>query len=329
MMSYKKTLPYSEEVTRLSKLRNVKSVIDIGSNSMKLRVARKKGTTVHTLVDVTEVVRLGKGLDSGLINEDTIRHGVGVAKKLVCLAKAMGTLPRLVGTMALRTAQNAEDFVARVREHTGIEVEILSGEEEARLAWLGAIYNWDLNGKKEKNIVVFDTGGGSTEFILGTDSRVSQSTSVPIGTVRLTEKFFDSDPVKPGAVESAREYVRGLFAVEGLLGQKLSPSVIGLGGGVTAIASVKLGLPAFNSEALHGAHLTRDDVNKQVELYASSSLSERAKILGLPPQRADIVLGSACIIQCALEALKVSSFQVSINGLRHGLLIEMFGLKCL
>ncbi|MDR1622609.1 MAG: Ppx/GppA family phosphatase [Synergistaceae bacterium] len=302
----------------------MKAVVDIGSNSIKLRVARKKGSSVYTVFDTTEVVRLGKGLESGLLDEDTIEHGVDVVGKLVGLAEEMGTRPRLVGTMALRAARNAEDFVHRVRQRTGIAVEILSGEEEARLSWLGAIHGLDL-GKKRKNVAVFDTGGGSTEFVLGSGSRIVKSTSVPVGAVRLTENFFDSDPVKPGAVESAREYIRGLFAAEGLFRQKLSPCVIGLGGGVAAIASVKLGLSSFIPEALNGALLTKDDVEEQVERYAGVSLDERMKIAGLPPKRADIVLGSACIVQCALEALKVDSFQVSINGLRHGLLVEMFG----
>ncbi|MDR1977725.1 MAG: Ppx/GppA family phosphatase [Synergistaceae bacterium] len=310
---------------RLKSVRDTKAVIDIGSNSIKLRVARKRGETIRTLVDTTEVVRLGQGLEQGLIDEKTMKYGVDVVWRLVRLAGEMGTRPRLVGTMALRAARNAEDFVRRVRERTGIAVEILSGEEEARLAWLGAIHGLSVKDKNEGDMAVFDTGGGSTEFILGSDSHIMESTSIPVGAVRLTEKFFDSDPVKPGSVESAREHIRGLFAAYGLFCRKFSPFVIGLGGGVTAIASVKLGLSSFSSEAINGVFLTRGDVDEQVERYASSTLAERMKIAGLPPKRADIVLGSACIVQCALDVLGVGSFQVSINGLRHGLLVEMFG----
>ena len=318
-MAYKKT--FSRQGREFS---NVKAVVDIGSNSIKLRVACKKGAAIRTLIDTTEVVRLGKGLEYGLIDENTIGYGVGVIKKLVHLARERGARPRLVGTMALRAAQNAEEFVRRVRESTGIEVEVLSGEEEARLAWLGATHSLEMKGKKGKNVVVFDSGGGSTEFIWGVDSHIVKSASVPIGAVGLTEKFFDSDPVKPAALRSAQEYVRGLLREDGLFCEKLSPFVIGLGGGVVAIASVKLGLSVFRPETTNGTFLTKADVDEQVERYASSTLAQRMKIVGLPPKRADIVLGSACIVQCALEALETGSFRVSINGLRHGLLTEMF-----
>ncbi|MDR2178875.1 MAG: Ppx/GppA family phosphatase [Synergistaceae bacterium] len=308
--------------------KDVKAVVDIGSNSIKLRVACKIGAMIRTLIDTTEVVRLGKGLEHGLLAEDAIERGVYVVENLVCLAERRGAKPRLVGTMALRTARNSEDFVRQVREATGIEVEILSGEEEARLAWLGAIYSLNMRGKKDENVIVFDSGGGSTEFILGSNARILESISVPIGAVRLTEKFFDSDPVKPKALKSAQKYVRGLLAeypfCRKFFSSAIFSSAIGLGGGVVAIASVKLGLPVFLPETLSGIFLTKADIDQQVERYASATLAERMQIPGLPPKRADIVLGSACIVQCALEALKADSFRVSINGLRHGLLLEMF-----
>jgi exopolyphosphatase/guanosine-5'-triphosphate,3'-diphosphate pyrophosphatase len=324
MMSRVKTPPRPEKFGRGKKFQEVKAVVDIGSNSIKLRVARKRGTVIRALFDTTEVVRLGKGLECGLIDEDTLWYGADVVEKLVRLAEKMGTKPRLVGTMALRTARNSEDFVRRVRERTGLEVEILSGEEEARLAWLGAIHGLNVKNKNGENVVVFDTGGGSTEFILGVDSRIMKSVSVPVGAMQLTEEFFDSDPVKPAALTLAREYVRGLFSADELFCEK-SSFIIGLGGGVAAIASVKLGLSVFMPEAIDGTLLTRDDIDEQVERYANSTLAERMKIAGLPPKRADIVLGSACIVQCALDVLKADSFRVSINGLRHGLLTEMFG----
>ena len=308
---------------------DTKAVIDIGSNSIKLRVVRKQGNVLRTLLDTTEVVRLGKGLVSGYLEEATLKHGVGVVRRLVRLAADMGAKPRLVATMALRVARNAGEFVRLVRERTGITIEILSGEEEARLAWLGAIHGLGVAVGFE-NRAVFDTGGGSTEFIFGSGSQIAKSRSVPIGAVRLTEKFFDADPVTPGSVEQAVEYVESLFVAEGLTEKKQSPlSVIGLGGGVVAIASVKLRLASLMPEKINGTLLTRAEIDAQVKLYASCTLAERMNIVGLPPKRADIVLASACIVQCALKILETDSFRVSINGLRHGLLVEMFeGRKC-
>lgn len=331
MMLHGKKRPFSGRLRPGGKFQGIpgrsgrndtKAVIDIGSNSIKLRVVRKQGDVLRTLVDTTEVVRLGKGLRNGQISEDIMRYGVSVVRRLVRLAGEMGARPRLVGTMALRVARNAPEFVRRVRERTGITVEVLSGEEEARLAWTGAIHGLAAGAG---DVAVFDTGGGSTEFIFGSDAKITKAASIPIGAVRLTEKFFDGDPVKPEAVEQARQYIGEMFEVEGIFRELPSPlSVIGLGGGVAAIASVQLALDAFNPERINGTLLSRNDIDAQVELYASRTLAERMTIKGLPARRADIILASACIVQCALRALGAESFRVSINGLRHGLVIEMF-----
>jgi exopolyphosphatase/guanosine-5'-triphosphate,3'-diphosphate pyrophosphatase len=176
-------------------------------------------------------------------------------------------------------------------------------------------------------VAVLDIGGGSTQIIISTDSRVTRSESVPIGTVSLTEKFFASDPAEPGATEQAIQYIRDAFAFdETFMGAAASRlSAVGLGGGVLALASVKQKLPSFIPGKLDGTVLTLDDIETQRKIYTPMSLAARMKIEGLPPKRADIVLAGACITQCALEALGADSLRVSINGLRHGLLMEMFG----
>ena len=298
-----------------------KAVIDIGSNSIKLHVVSKVGNRLRTLLDTTEVVRLGKGLASGVLGEQTMSHGVEVIQKLTRLAGKMDAVPRLVGTMALRMAGNADEFVRMVRERTGISVEILSGEEEARLAWVGATMALGMTGG---DTTVFDTGGGSTEFIFGHGTQIAKSVSTQIGAVYLTEKFFASDPIDPKSLYSAKEHVREILVSALGLERDGESFVIGLGGGVVAMASVKLALPVFSPETVNGISLTKSDIEDQVALYASLSTAERMKIVGLPPKRADIILASSCIVQCVLEFLGADTFLVSINGLRHGLLLEMF-----
>jgi exopolyphosphatase/guanosine-5'-triphosphate,3'-diphosphate pyrophosphatase len=302
----------------------VKAVIDIGSNSIKLRVVRKDGGRLRTVLDITEPVRLGSGLASGVIGQETMLHGTDVVQKLTQLAEERGAKPRLVGTMALRSAKNAPDFVRMVRERTGLTVEVLSGEEEARLSWLGA--TWGLPwGTAAGDVAVFDTGGGSTEFIFGRGGQIEKTTSVPLGAVHLTDKFFGAAPVASSAVCAARQYIMDVMSSDGQIerGDGQQSLVVGLGGGVVAMACVKLALP-FAPETIRGISLTKEDVDSQVKLYASLSLDRRKQIAGLPPKRADIILASACIVQCALEFLETEAFRVSISGLRHGLLLEMF-----
>ncbi|MCL2009191.1 MAG: Ppx/GppA family phosphatase [Synergistaceae bacterium] len=300
-----------------------KAVIDIGSNSVKLRIVSKKGNRLYTVLDTTEVVRLGKGLGSGALDDKIMRRGAEVIWRLTRLAGEKGAIPRLVGTMALRMAGNADEFTRMVLERTGISVEILSGKEEARLAWLGATMALGATGG---DITVFDTGGGSTEFAFGKGTQIEESFSVPVGAVCMTEKFFSADSACPESLRSAKEYVRDILTSAGELGRvrEKASCVIGLGGGVAAMASVKLALTVFLPEVINGTFLTKSDIDAQVSLYASSSLAERKKITGLPPKRADIILASACIVQCIQEVLEIDVFKVSINGLRHGLLLEMF-----
>ncbi len=300
----------------------VRSVVDIGSNSIKLRVARCPAGRIEVLLDTTEVVRLGRRTADGRLRREAIRNGARVVEEMVRRSREMGAEPCLVGTMALRVAENAQDFLREILGRTGLEVRILSGEEEARLAWRGA-----LDGSDGGPFAVFDTGGGSTEFVFGASpGGATRSESVAVGAVSLTERFFAADPPAPESLDLALRYVRDLLLCSKIEWADPSrpPSVIGLGGGVVAMASVKLGLPGFAPLRLNGMELTRGDVEGQMRRYAAATLEARRRIRGLPASRADLVLASSCIVLCALEALGAGSFTVSINGLRHGLLVRMF-----
>ena len=300
----------------------VRSVVDIGSNSIKLRVARCPAGRIEVLLDTTEVVRLGRRTADGRLRREAIRNGARVVEEMVRRSREMGAEPCLVGTMALRVAENAQDFLREILGRTGLEVWILSGEEEACLAWRGA-----LDGSDGGPFAVFDTGGGSTEFVFGASpGGATRSESVAVGAVSLTERFFTADPPAPESLDLALRYVRDLLLCSKIEWADPSrpPSVIGLGGGVVAMASVKLGLPGFAPLRLNGMELTRGDVEGQMRRYAAATLEARRRIRGLPASRADLVLASSCIVLCALEALGAGSFTVSINGLRHGLLVQMF-----
>ena len=177
----------------------VRSVVDIGSNSIKLRVARCPAGRIEVLLDTTEVVRLGRRTADGRLRREAIRNGARVVEEMVRRSREMGAEPCLVGTMALRVAENAQDFLREILGRTGLEVRILSGEEEARLAWRGA-----LDGSDGGPFAVFDTGGGSTEFVFGASpGGATRSESVAVGAVSLTERFFAADPPAPESLDLA------------------------------------------------------------------------------------------------------------------------------
>ena len=302
----------------------IRAVIDIGSNSIKMRLADVTGRNVRVIRDETEVVRLGRGMSlTGCLAEESMRVSCETVGRMVRRARSAGAEICLVGTMALRTAGNALDFVSMVKHECGLPVKILSGEDEAKYSWLGASDGFELNGPA----VMFDSGGGSTEFVLGSGSEIKKLVSVPIGAVNLSERFFLSNilsavsPVSKAACDDAVAYVKELLA-QNRIDEFAAASVIGVGGGAVAMASVKNACENFTPPLLHGSILTRKDALRQIRLYASLTLKEREEIIGLPASRADVILGSACIIFAALGILKAPSCIISINGLRHGLLIR-------
>ena len=301
----------------------IKAVIDIGSNSIKMRVAKVEAEKIFVIRDETEVVRLGRGIsETGYLAEESMKNSCETVARMVKNAQKLKAKIFIVGTMALRTAKNSGVFIKMIKDKTGFDVHIFSGENEAEYSWRGAVYGFNFS----ENTVMFDSGGGSTEFVSGSLNNVNKIVSVPVGAVNLSEHFFNihDKPVKKSFCDKAVEYVKNLF-IENHIDEFFSASkntkIIGVGGGVVTMASVKFACENFVPAKLHGTILTMRDISTQINLYSSLTLSERQNIIGLQPSRADIILGSACIVFSALKILNANSCIVSINGLRHGLLL--------
>lgn len=300
----------------------IKAIIDIGSNSIKMRVAETKNGNVRVIRDETEVVRLGRGMsETGNLSYSSMKASCEAVFRMVRKAQRIGAKIFIAGTMALRTAANSEEFVKMILDSTGLEVHVLSGQQEAQYSWLGAVDGFNLDG----NVVMFDSGGGSTEFVSGSDGKVNRVVSVPVGAVNLSERFFSAydRPIKKSECDNAVCFVRKMFIEKGI--DKFAspvPQIIGVGGGVVTMAGVKFACENFMPSKLHGSKLTLRDVVRQIRMYAFLTLKERENIIGLPASRADVILGSSCIIFTALRMLSVRECTVSINGLRHGLLLS-------
>ena len=298
----------------------LRAVIDIGSNSIKMRIAAVDRGSMRVIRDETEVVRLGRGMSkSGLLSPESMKVSCEAVCRMTQRALLMGAEIFAVGTMALRTAENSGEFVKMVKEACGQEIHVLSGEEEAKYSWLGAVDGLDIDG----NAVMFDSGGGSTEFVMGSEGGIRRVVSVPVGAVNLSERFFcvyDS-PIKRSACEDAVSFVKSMLA-ESHIEDFRAQTVIAVGGGAVTMASVKHACETFTPSKLHGSILTQKDIVRQIRMYSSLTLKERQNVIGLPAARADVILGSACIILTALRILNAGSCIVSINGLRHGLLIR-------
>jgi len=225
-----------------------------------------------------------------------------------------------VGTAGLRIASNGAEVVAAIQARTGIRVDVISGDEESRLAYLATRAAL---GPNSGSLIVFDTGGGSSQFTFGHGDHVDERFSVEVGAVRFTERFDLDDEVDEETVAAAREAIAD--DLSRLDGRRAPDAMIGIGGAVTNLTAVKLALADYDPDAIRGAVLEADEVDRQIELYRTRSAEQRREIVGLQPKRAEVILAGACIVGTVLAKLGRDSLTVSDRGLRHGLMLERFG----
>jgi exopolyphosphatase / guanosine-5'-triphosphate,3'-diphosphate pyrophosphatase len=298
------------------------AVIDVGTNSVKFHVAERRADgSWRAIVDRAEVTRLGAQLErSGRIGDEPLARTVDAIAGMVEEAtRERARAIVAVGTAGLRAADDRDDAIVAIRERAGVTIEVISEIEESRLAYLAATAGL---GTSEGSLVVFDTGGGSTQFTFGHGGEVDERFSLPIGAVRLTERFELDRAVDDGRLEEALSAIAEEFAV--LDGRPSPEAVVGMGGAITNMTAVMLGLAEYDPDRVQGADLARDEVDRQIELYRSSDAEGRRGIAGLQPKRAEVILAGACIVRTVLEKLATSSLTVSDRGLRHGVLLERF-----
>jgi exopolyphosphatase / guanosine-5'-triphosphate,3'-diphosphate pyrophosphatase len=299
------------------------AVIDVGTNSVKFHIGERGADGVwRTVLDRAEVTRLGEGLaETGRLQAEASERTIEAITVMVDEARRSGA-PAIapVGTAALRLARNSAVFVDAVRERCGVHVEVISGEEESRLGYLAARSGLALG---EGSLLVFDTGGGSTEFTFGHGGRVDEQFSVDVGAVRLTERFGLGGVVSEDVLATALDAIAADLV--GLDGRPTPDALVAMGGAATNVAAVKHELVAYDPDVVQGTVLDRGEIDRQIELYRTRTPEQRRGIVGLQPKRADIILAGACILRTVITAIGRESLTVSDRGLRHGLLVERFG----
>jgi len=196
---------------------------------------------------------------------------------------------------------------------------VISGEEEARLAYLAATAELDVG---TGALTVFDTGGGSTEFTFGRAGRVEERFSLDVGAAPVTDEFGLAGPVSEEQLAAAFNAIAA--QLDRLDGRPRPTKLVGMGGALTNLASVRHALEAYDSDIVHGTVLDRAEIDRQIKLYRTRTADERRQIVGLQPGRAEVILAGACIVRTVLARLGRDSFTVSDRGLRYGLLNERF-----
>ena len=299
------------------------AVIDAGTNSIKFHMAeRLSDGTWKTVVDRAEVTRMGEGFgQERVITPAALERAVTAIQGMVDEAKRHNVQAlAAVGTAGLRIASNGPDIVAAIARRTGVSIEVISGEDEGRLAYLGARSGL---GAFSGSLVVFDTGGGSSQFTFGHGSRVDERFSVEVGAVKYTERFHLDQVVSPETLRDARNAIGAdLSRIDG----RPSPDqLVAMGGVVTNITAVKHRLATYDPTVVQGTVLDRAEIDRQIELYRAQDAAARRTIVGLQPKREEVILAGACIVRTVMEKLGKETLTVSDRGLRHGVLAERFG----
>ncbi|MBN2801247.1 MAG: Ppx/GppA family phosphatase [Deltaproteobacteria bacterium] len=302
---------------------SVFATLDVGSNSVLLYVVRVEGDKTEVLVDRADLSRLGDGLRAtGALGEVPMTRTVEALSGMVAEARGLGAEQiAAVGTMALRTATNADQFLARVEAATGVAIEVIPGEEEARLSYMAVRSGLPLTAQK---VIVFDVGGGSTEFIYGDGDQIARRFSLDVGALRLTEEHLRSDPVSEEELIALRvALVEELAAVE----PEVADALVGMGGAITNMVAVGHELTEYDADVVQGAALTVAEVERQLELYRAMPVADRAKLPGLQPKRADTILAGAAVVRTVMSRTGMNTVLVSVRGIRHGLMLDRFGVR--
>jgi exopolyphosphatase / guanosine-5'-triphosphate,3'-diphosphate pyrophosphatase len=293
-----------------------RAAIDLGSNSVLLTVVDESGQVLH---DEARVVGLGKDLgDGGVFLEARMGAAAAALADYAARAETLGVPAAevaAVATSAARRASNASAFFDRVRAQTGLCMQTISGEEEARLSWLGATSGLST---PDEPLLVIDIGGGSTEVIVGRGPTMDARRSLEAGSVRLTEGFLGTGKVAAKDVARARDHVAALVST---LAWPVRPTrAIAVAGTATTLAAIDAGLMAWNGDVVHGHVLSRGTLATQAATLQAASPAKRRVLAQVSPPRADFLLAGTVLLDAVLAAARLDACTVSIRGLRFGLL---------
>lgn len=294
-----------------------RAVIDIGTNSVLLLIARRRltGPGLEVALDESTITRLGKGVaQTGVLAPEAIASTLEVLRRYRETAASFGAAPLAVTTEGVRLATNRDEFLRPAGALLGSPVRLLSGEEEAALSFRSVAQETAEDGP----LRVLDIGGGSTEIAVGEAGALVSSVSHPIGAVRLTERFVTSDPPTPEAVAAIEAEALATFA----RGQPLPPYPVlhGLAGTVTTAAALLLGLAKYDRERVDGSVFQAAQVRALRDELARETSAERCRRPALDPGRADVVVAGLSILLAALRHCGADTLVVRDRGLRYALL---------
>ena len=293
-------------------------VIDCGTNSIRLLIADIEGNNFREVTRQMQVVRLGQGVDeTNQFHPDALERTFAAVDLYAAeLARRGVEKIRFCATSATRDATNRNIFIEGVKERLGIEPEVISGDEEARLSFAGATREFN---RTDGPFLVVDIGGGSTEFVLGTDS-VDTAISVNIGCVRMTERHFHNDPPTADEVALARRDIQNAIDIAyASVDIKSAKTLVCVAGTATTVAAAALGLPEYDRYAIHLSRIQADQVHDVSKRFTSMTRDERAALGYMHPGRVDVITAGSLVLSEIVKATGAKEFVASENDILDGM----------
>ncbi|KGA17128.1 hypothetical protein GM50_12580 [freshwater metagenome] len=293
-------------------------VVDCGTNSIRLLIADIEGNNFREVTRQMQVVRLGQGVD-----ETNQFHPDAISRTFAAVDLYAGEIARrgveklrFCATSATRDALNRAIFVDGVKERLGIEPEVISGEEEARLSFAGATREFN---KADAPFLVVDIGGGSTEFVLGSDS-VDSAISVNIGCVRMTERHFQSDPPTQDEIAIARRDIQNAIDIAyASVDIKSAKTLVAVAGTATTVAAAALDLPEYDRYAIHLSRISAEQVHSISNKFLTMTRDERAALGYMHPGRVDVIGAGSLVLSEIMKATSAKEFVASENDILDGM----------
>ncbi len=296
------------------------AAIDCGTNSIRLLVADVKGDQLVEVTRSMDIVRLGQGVDrTRRIAPDALERTFGALRRYASTISELGAeRVRMCATSATRDAVNRSQFILGCREILGVEPEVITGGEEAATSFRGATAELDRTVFPPPYLVC-DIGGGSTEFVIGTNG-AERAVSCDIGCVRLTERHLHDDPPTAGQVAAAEADIdRHLEEAEGIVRPEQAGTFLGLAGTVTTIAAISLALPAYDPAAVHLSRIGVDEVDRVTDLLVSADRTARLAQPAMHPGRADVIAAGGLVLRRAMRRWAVAECVASERDILDGI----------
>ena len=293
--------------------------IDIGTNSMRLLIADYNNGKIENRKKYVNTTRIGQGVDKeGYISEEALQRNINALEEFanICKVEECQAI-YCMGTSALRDSKNGNVFVNRAKQKTNINVEIISGNEESNLGFMGVLEGLDT----DEQILVIDIGGGSTEFIVGDIEGIKFAKSENVGALRMTEKFLAKDPIDTNEFSNMSKFIyREIKDTIDYIKSKQIKKIVGIGGTITSLSAMNQELEVYSMEKIHNSEVSIKNIKDILQNLKQMTLNDKKTLKGLQPKRADIITAGVEILNIIMENLEIEKIIVSEYDNLEGLM---------